>query len=102
MIRRPPRSTLFPYTTLFRSRVHFSHPLARSAVYQAAAPGDRRAAHRALAEATDPEVDPDRRGWQTAPARSEARTSELHSQPKLGFPLLLAKKNTSITTDLAR
>src|SRR2546430_15736870 len=77
MIRRPPRSTLFPYTTLFRSRVHFSHPLARSAVYQAAAPGDRRAAHRALAEATDPEVDPDRRARHTPHAGSgEGRVGE--------------------------
>src|SRR3989442_5276700 len=30
MIRRPPRSTLFPYTTLFRSILHFFHPLGRS------------------------------------------------------------------------
>src|SRR2546427_8750148 len=77
MIRRPPRSTLFPYTTLFRSPT-MSYPIRRSAPASFPCQCGR---YR-------------RRRWSSAPfcSRSEEHTSELQSQSNLVCRLLLEKK----------
>src|SRR3712207_8593235 len=82
MIRRPPRSTLFPYTTLFRSQP--TTALARPGV---SGGGGRRVAGvgcgRRVAGGT----------WRIAGVRSEEHTSELQSRQYLVCRLLLEKKN---------
>jgi DNA-binding CsgD family transcriptional regulator len=62
------------------TRIRFRHPLVRSAAYQSASPQERREVHRALAQATDPEVDPDHHAWhraQAAPAPDEDIAAEM-------------------------
>ncbi len=51
-------------------RVEFAHPLVRSSAYRSAIAEDRHRVHRVLADATDPEQDPDRRAWHRAQASS--------------------------------
>src|SRR2546422_8054653 len=92
MIRRPPRSTLFPYTTLFRSR---ARPDAADSAGDADAPAADRRVHRPPRGLGRPGVDC--RGCANAArlvvcTRSEEHTSELQSRLHLVCRLLLEKK----------
>src|SRR3712207_7891378 len=94
MIRRPPRSTLFPYTTLFRSELealprhgHQRGTQPFPGLRQALQPGDRLAAAH-------------QRHRHHPVVRSEEHTSELQSRQYLVCRLLLEKKkHTIVTTD---
>src|SRR5947208_4642032 len=82
MIRRPPRSTLFPYTTLFRSRSSSRPPTRRTPTRFCSA-----CKRPAAAEACGPPI-----------LRSEEHTSELQSPDHLVCRLLLEKKKKKNTT----
>src|SRR5688572_32695926 len=90
MARRPSSSTLFPYTTLFRS--DFKETGARFVAAAEVWKSFRIASALASAETlmSDPETEPERF---IAGARSEEHTSELQSQSNLVCRLLLEKKN---------
>src|SRR3712207_7469900 len=101
MIRRPPRSTLFPYTTLFRSRPRRRQLLlellvhllleAQAALQPAAAPGDLGGVQRRLLQLGH--AHRHRRHGR----RSEEHTSELQSRQYLVCRLLLEKKKKTLT-----
>src|SRR2546430_6555477 len=100
MIRRPPRSPLFPYTTLFRS--HEPRRRLHDMVDARQPPGKRLdvvvqelAGRDVLGHAGLPDAQPEER-------RSEEHTSELQSQSNLVCRLLLEKKNTARRTSVRR
>src|SRR3712207_7791745 len=92
MIRRPPRSTLFPYTTLFRSRSPSSDQLNTAAWKDA----DRMARAVAVMKEPAPHTSDRRRGRRHRTERSEEHTSELQSRQYLVCRLLLEKKKTDL------
>src|SRR2546426_1307077 len=91
MIRRPPRSTLFPYTTLFRSRFHLRTRVPHCR-FRALDPRPGRST--STAPSTSPSLASPKRS-----VRSEEHTSELQSPCNLVCRLLLEKKKKIIYMD---
>src|SRR3712207_7942638 len=94
MIRRPPRSTLFPYTTLFRSREGARARVQGEALCRRQVEGRPEVVAGADVDVIPLEVDLDEVGRRVAgqPTRSEEHTSELQSRQYLVCRLLLEKK----------
>src|SRR3989442_11810324 len=92
MIRRPPRSTLFPYTTLFRSIVQLRRTGKGCLSYLIGSNGDAVVIDASL----DPQV------YHRVADRSEEHTSELQSRPHLVCRLLLEKKKKQRLSDAKR
>src|SRR5260370_26305657 len=91
MIRRPPRSTLFPYTTLFRSQLCSADEVLRQ--HSSGCP-DQPGRHRQRRsqKGKGPQGSRSAEPIMAAPQRSEEHTSELQSHLNLVCPLLLVKK----------
>src|SRR3712207_8001212 len=94
MIRRPPRSTLFPYTTLFRSTLAPGEEVALEIVWSGRTSAPGCAGERTVPAAGDYAL----RG-RLDTKRSEEHTSELQSRQYLVCRLLLEKKNENIILD---
>ena len=96
----------------FGTQIRFRHPLARSAAYRSAPLSERQQVHAALAEATDPAVDPDRRAWHRAHATSgpdeeiaaELEKSAGRAQARGGLAAAAAflERSVLLTADPAR
>src|SRR3712207_7449115 len=102
MIRRPPRSTLFPYTTLFRSDTTMRRVPAPTVLILAAGEGTRMRSD--LPKVLHPICGRPMIGWPIRAAqeagRSEEHTSELQSRQYLVCRLLLEKKKKQFTSEL--
>src|SRR3712207_8210230 len=95
MIRRPPRSTLFPYTTLFRSAGSWGHVLqfsAKGSLFKLTFPREHSDDFAGYFKAIDA-----RRAWAAGTRDRKSTTSELQSRQYLVCRLLLEKKKQHIT-----